>query len=487
LTVMIEGRRIVGNARVRESLVRLAGSPHLGHAYLFFGPEGIGKRLAAVSFARAINCRCGPMRDSDSDSGSGRNSGSASEGGAGLCESCRLMESGNHPEFMVLEDVNKPRWMARSRIRQILGLGDHGDTGPGDGEWLDRYTEILAGLLDKGYLEEPLPDTGMPLAVDGINLVTDKFFGRGSVPSKECYTPQPVSDEIRKSFDRGDLSESEFNFLKVLFEFPLSVVPYRGAIPIAYVTARKAWKFTRPIQPFLSVTSMLGGKKIVVIDDAHKMSAEAQNCILKTLEEPPPDSVLILVTSDKQALFETIVSRCQVVSFGRLTREETGDVVRDLLGGQWENMGLISALSENCPGRLLELALENIDERLENVKEFFSGVADGGLAGSFRLSGAVMESAGRHRRKQRQTVTEALELVGFWIAQVLRVGSGMSDTTGVPTYAEALRHHATSFERDALLRASEHLERSFDIVRWNVDLRLLLDTTLLRIARTLKG
>ena len=474
----MEDRLIVGNVQVRESLERVAGSPHLGHAYLFFGPDGIGKRLAAKAFARAINCTCGSGRD--------------------LCESCRLMDAMNHPEFMMLQDLNKPRWIPRSRIREILGDGSRVDGGAAGtegsrdgkgntarGEWLDRYTGLLATLLEKGYLEEPLPDTGMPVAVDGINLVTDKLFGRGSVPSRECYTPQPVSDEIRKSFDRGDLSEGEYNFLKMLFEFPLSAVPYRGAIPIAYVATRKNWKFTRPIQPFLSVRTMLGGKKIVVIDDAHKMSAEAQNCILKTLEEPPPDSVLILVTSDKRALFETIVSRCQVVNFGRLTREETGEAVRGLLGEEWEGTGLISALSENCPGRLLELALENVDQRLENVKEFFSAVADGGLAGGFRLSGAVMESAGRHRRKQRQTVTEALELVGFWIAQVLRVGAGMSDTTGVPAYAEALRLHSQSFKRDRLLRASEHLERSFDLVRWNVDMRLLLDTTLLRISRTL--
>ncbi len=476
---MMEDRWIVGNARVRESLERIAGLPQLGHAYLFFGPEGIGKRLAATSFARTINCSC------ESGTGSGSGSDSGSNPDSGLCESCRLMDAMNHPEFMILQDVNKPRWLARSRIRKIMGAGDGGGDSTGNGEWLDRYTDLLTGLLEKGYLEEPLPDTGMPVTVDGINLVTDKLFGRGSVPSKECYTPQPVSDEIRKSFDRGDLSEGEYNFLKMFFEFSLSVVPYRGAIPIAYVTTRKAWKFTRPIQPFLSVKTMLGGKKIVVIDDAHKMSAEAQNCILKTLEEPPLDSVLILVTSDKGALFETIVSRCQVVTFGRLTREETDEAVKGLLGGEWENLGLISALSENCPGRLLELALENIDERLENVKEFFSGVADGGLAGSFRLSGAVMDSAGRHRRKQRQTVTEALELVGFWIAQVLRVDSGMPDTTGVPEYAAALKHHATSFQRGALLKASEHLERSFDLVRWNVDMRLLLDTTLLRIARVL--
>ncbi len=498
---MMEDSRVVGNARVRESLERVACSPQLGHAYLFFGPDGIGKRLAARAFARAINCTCGSSTakskagpKSKTVSGSKSESGSAPD--SDLCESCRLMDAMNHPEFMMLEDANKPRWIPRSRIREIIEAGDsaggepdsaEGESvnEPGDGNWLDRYTGLLESLLEKGYLEEPLPDTGKAVAVDGINLVTDKLFGRGSVPSKECYTPQPVSEEIRKTFDRGNLSEAEYSLLKMLFEFPLSAVPYRGAIPIAYVTTRKAWKFTRPIQPFLSVRTMLGGKKIVVIDDAHKMTAEAQNCLLKTLEEPPADSVLILVTSDKRALFETIVSRCQVVNFSRLTREETDEAVKSLLEGEWDNMGLISALSENCPGRLLELALEDIDRKLEEVRDFFSGVADGGLAGSFRLSASVMESAGRHRRKQRQTVTEALELLSFWIAQVLRVGSGMPHTTGMPEFGEALSHHASSFSKDGLLLASEQLEQSFDVVRWNVDMRLLLDTTLLRLARTL--
>lgn len=492
MTVMMEERPIVGNSRVREALRGVAGSPQLGHAYLFFGPDGVGKRLAAVSFARAINCTCGAGAKSEPGSKSGL------KPGPDRCESCRLMDAMNHPEFLMLEDANKPRWIPRSRIREMLepdgrGPDGRGRAGSGDskgavsGGWLARYGEMLEGLLDKGYLEDPIPDIGKPIAVDGLNLVTDKLFGRGSVPSRECYTPQPVSEEIRKSFDRGDISVEEFEFLKMLFEFPLSRVPYRGAIPIAYITTRKAWKFTRPIQPFLSVRTMLGGKKIVVVDDAHKMTAEAQNCLLKTLEEPPPDSVLILVTSDKRSLFETIVSRCQVVNFGRLTREETDVAVSGLLDGTWKNMGLISTLSENCPGRLIELAVEDIDQRLEDVKRFFSDVSDGRLAASFRLSAAIMESAGRHRRKQRQTVTEALELMGFWIAQVLRVATGIPHTTGMPEYGEALNRHAASFRQEALFRASEHLERSFDLVRWNVDMRLLLDTTLLRVARTLAG
>jgi DNA polymerase-3 subunit delta' len=451
--------KIIGNSRVLESLGRIARSPHLGHAYLFFGPEGIGKRLVALAFARAINCHCADESPQ--------------------CDSCRLMDSLSHPELLLLQDVNKPLWFLRSKIRHAAGLGGS--------RWKSEYAELITGLYEKGYLEEPLPRAKSDVAVDGFNIATDRLFGRGSVPSRECYTPQAVSEEIRKSYDQGSLSEQEYSLVRMLYEYPLSVMPYRGAVPIAYVTSRKTWKFTRPIQAFLSVRTMLGGKKIVVIDDAHKMTAEAQNCLLKTLEEPPADSVLMLVTSDKRGLFETIVSRCQVVNFGRLTREETDQAVKDLLGGSLENAGLISALSENCPGRLLELGLEDVAGRLGNICDFFSDVAEGGLTAAFRLSRAVTEAGGSHRRKQRQTVTEALELVGFWIAEILRVKGGMSATVGAPVFSQALKEHAKGFDQSALLQASEDLEKAFGLVRWNIDMRLLLDTTLLRLARTLKG
>jgi DNA polymerase-3 subunit delta' len=458
VTVRIADRKLTGNSRVIESLERLAGSPHLGHAYLFLGPEGIGKRQTAIAFAKAIDCHC--------------------ENAEGTCESCGLVDSMNHPELMVLEDINKPRWLARDFLKELIKIDE--------AKWKAGYGELIAGLHEKGYLEEPLPDAESDAAVDGFNIVTDKLFGRGSVPSRECYTPKPVSEEIRKSYDRGDLSEQEYLLLKELYEYPLSQVPYRGAIPIAYVTTRKGWKFTRPIQPFLSVKTMLGGKKIVVIDDAHRMTAEAQNCLLKTLEEPPPDSVLILVTSDKQALFETIVSRCQVVNFGRLTTGEISEVAGRLIGSPPEGTGLMSSLSENSPGRLLELSLVNVAGRFGLISGFFSDVAQGGLAAGFKLSRAVMDEGGSHRRKQRQTVTETLEFLQFWVAQVLRVKAGLTDTLGSQDLSKAAGGHARSFDRGALLEASEEIEKTFDLVRWNIDMRLLLDVTLLRVAKILQ-
>jgi DNA polymerase III delta prime subunit len=448
-------RPIAGNAEIIRFLLRLAKSPALGHAYLFCGPEGVGKKLVSLEFARAVNCSC--------------------ENAGGECESCRLMRSLSHPELLVLEDLNKPRWVSRREI-----LGDEGD-----GDSNGSYGDVIQRAFESGYIEEPLPQVERRMAVDGFNLATDRLFGQGSVPSKECYTPGPVSEEIRKACDRGDIGEVDYRLLKRLYEYPLSVMPYRGAIPMAYVAERKGWKFIRPIQPFLSVRLMLEGRKIVIIDDAHKMTAEAQNCLLKTLEEPPADSLLILVTSDRQALFQTIVSRCQVVNFGRLAKVEMDALVDGLVGHPDDDVRLVASLSENCPGRFLDLSMYGMARRLDGLKGFFTGIGEGRLAGALRLSSSIMEESGSHRRQQRKAVTEALELAGFWLAQVLRAKAGLEDTLGLPGYSDAIKAQADAFDRAGLFKATERIEDALAVVRFNVDMRLLLDTTLLDIATLL--
>jgi DNA polymerase-3 subunit delta' len=62
--------------------------------------------------------------------------------------------------------------------------------------------------------------------------------------------------------------------------------------------------------------------RAIVIDDAHRMTTEGFNCLLKSLEEPPPDTHFILVTSSAEALAPTIRSRCQLLRFGPLAQEE---------------------------------------------------------------------------------------------------------------------------------------------------------------------
>lgn len=446
---------ILGNRAILSSLARIAASPNLGHAYLFSGPEGTGKLLAALAFARAVNCTCTV---------------------AGRCDSCRGYDALSHPELLVLSDANKPRWLKREDLKARLGL-----SGP---EGRQVYAQTVLSVFERGYLEEPLPAVERDSIFDGFNLVTDQLFGQGSVPSRECYTPGHVSDSIRRGFERGDLAESEFLLLKELYEYPLAAMPYRGTIHIANITARKDWKFTRPIQGFLSVRSFLGGRKIVIIDDAHKMTPQAQNCLLKTLEEPPPDSLMILVTGDKRALFSTIVSRCQVVGFERLKSEEMNEAARVLLElGKAD--AVLSALSENCPGKLLALASTDVEQQLGAIADFFTGVGQGRLESALALSGVLLADRSVHRKKAQQAARHALELIVFWITEIVRAKHCLAQRCPGQRWTDLARAHAARFEESGLLDVVGRVETGLDLLRWNIDVGLLVDATLIRCAETL--
>ena len=67
--------------------------------------------------------------------------------------------------------------------------------------------------------------------------------------------------------------------------------------------------------------------KVAIIEDADRLSEEAQNALLKTLEEPREDTVIILIVPSEETLLPTIVSRSQVVRFGPLTSDEIKQIV----------------------------------------------------------------------------------------------------------------------------------------------------------------
>lgn len=119
----------------------------------------------------------------------------------------------------------------------------------------------------------------------------------------------------------------------------------------------------RELRQKLQLKSYGGAKKIAIIDDAHRMSIAACNAFLKTLEEPPGDSLIILVTHCPQQLLPTVISRCQVFNFMELSKPETKEILEslelsietnNLLELSPNSLGLLG-LSEYCNPLSLEL------------------------------------------------------------------------------------------------------------------------------------
>ena len=78
----------------------------------------------------------------------------------------------------------------------------------------------------------------------------------------------------------------------------------------------------RELQKRIIYRPLEGVRKVYILAEAERMNLEAANCLLKTLEEPPADSVLILLTTNLDALLPTIRSRCQIIPFHSLVVSE---------------------------------------------------------------------------------------------------------------------------------------------------------------------
>ena len=122
-------------------------------------------------------------------------------------------------------------------------------------------------------------------------------------------------------------------------------------------------------------------KRVFVIDDADKMNVEAQNSILKTLEEPPEYVVIILIVTNENKMLETIKSRCNIIRFNSLKDEEIENYLknnRELTNGR-----------KNVEIRLLNGSLENIkdlekmEENYDNLKTLVNCIKRKDITGDF--------------------------------------------------------------------------------------------------------
>lgn len=171
---MINFDTIVGQEKPIQILKNLISSGKVGHAYLFMGREGIGKKLVAISFAKAVNCL----------------NLSKNYEACNHCSNCLKIEKNIHPDTNIISALNS-----------VISIG--------------QIREL-----------------------------------------KNTIYWQPLESR----------------------------------------------------------------KKVFIIDDAHRMTADASNSLLKILEEPPPYAILILTTSEPKNLLDTIISRCHLISFQPLKK-----------------------------------------------------------------------------------------------------------------------------------------------------------------------
>jgi len=288
---------IYGHDRVVEQFRRSLAANRLAASYLFLGPAGVGKRLFAVKLAQALLCQRSPTQQLEP---------------CGQCESCLLLEAGNHPD---LDIVGLPVGKRRLPVDLFLGDRDH------------RNQEGL------------------------------------------CHS--------------------------------------------------------------ISLRPQMGKRRVAIIDDADHLTTESANCLLKTLEEPPPGAVLILLGTSRGRQLPTILSRTQTVRFSPLSDETMSQLlVEQQIVADAAQADRLALASEGSFSKAAQL----VDPELLDIKQQLLPQLTPRRLESARLATELMafvNQAGKEADLRRERLRSVFQMVAEHFRQLLR--NSCQPPTNAPT------------------------------------------------------
>ena len=234
----------------------------------------------------------------------------------------------------------------------------------------------------------------------------------------------------------------------------------------------------REVQHQASLKPYEGYCRVFIFDGAESLSEEAANALLKTLEEPPPQVLIILLTSWEEALLPTILSRCQRLELRPLPKKQVVDeLVRNQAVSQ-EKAEELARLSRGCLGWALSALsdpemMEVRRQRLEHI----SSVADASLEDRF---GYASELASQYFR-ERDEVRETLYLWLGWWRDILLLGQGASEYIQNIEWLEPLRQQAEKLTLLQQIQIIQSISRTLDALEQNANPRLALEVMMLAL------
>jgi DNA polymerase-3 subunit delta' len=321
---------IIGHQKQIETLRSALMNGRLHHAYLFAGPEGVGKRKIAFSFAKVIHCSETP--------------GDFCNG----CANCARIDAGNHPDVRFLEPLAGKKEISIQQIRDI---------------------------------------------------------------------------------------EKELNF-----------------------------------------RSFSGKRKVAVIDPATLMNLSAQNALLKTLEEPPQDSLLILIASNAGGLLPTLRSRCLRISFNPLDEDSLARFLVSNKSRETDGARLLAAMAMGSLGAALRLDNEKLRER----RSRWIGLLSLLVPGDYRAAADAAEELAANRDESLQF----LEWVESWYRDLLVHGATQNSQAVINQDSlTPIRELSGKLHTERILSALDRIAEAGWSIQRNLNRRMVLEQFFFSVVR----
>lgn len=229
----------------------------------------------------------------------------------------------------------------------------------------------------------------------------------------------------------------------------------------------------RQVNNDIGIKPYSSARKVYIIDEAEKMNVQAQNALLKTLEEPPAYAVILLLTTNQEAMLQTIRSRCVTLAMKPVLDVELQKYLMREVQVPDYKAGICAAFARGNVGRAKELAVsQEFDELKDEVLQLVQQLPDKSLSDLAAVAKA---------KADKSSNTEGfLELLLMWYRDVL-----LYKATGVSQgliFGEELSH----IKKQSVRSTYEGLNRMLDAIReaenrlaGNVNAELTLEWLLL--------
>ena len=225
-------------------------------------------------------------------------------------------------------------------------------------------------------------------------------------------------------------------------------------------SARKAVSSTY-IKPFNSK------RKIYIIPDGENMTAEAQNTLLKTLEEPPEYVVFIIIVPSVQNLLPTVVSRAEVISFTPVSSEKIREYIKSQYPHETDRLDFLVRNSGGIPGEADKMIA---DKDFENIRtqalEYLPKLISGKSSCAFEVSDLAVKNAER--------INEIIDIWISYIRDITAIHCGAADKIINSDKADILRGMCSEIDTKRCMSAVERLIESKNMLQKSVKLNAVM-------------
>lgn len=235
----------------------------------------------------------------------------------------------------------------------------------------------------------------------------------------------------------------------------------------------------REVERAVALSPYEGRSRVVIIDPADGMTTGAQNAFLKTLEEPPPHVVLVMISAQPDKLLPTVLSRCQRIDFRLVPAEAIERALRER-GSDAEEAQTLARLAAGRPGWAFAMAAEPalLQKRREAIEQARS-FATMRMAERMKLA----EKLAERFREKRNDVFERMDAWEGWWRDVLLAQSGAAESAANVDMRKELEADAQACPNAAVLAFVKALGETREDLRANVSARLVLEYLMLQVPR----